>query len=249
MKIYVLFNFGSVKLNKMNLGVDGYKNGWCCCSIENNISFSTHQNIQSIIELYPNFDKIFIDIPIGLSSTNNKRLIDEKLRKHLPKGKKSSVFNAPSRTAVNCKDYNEAKTKEIKISGKSISIQSWNISNKINEIDKFLKCNPKQVEKIHESHPELCFYDLNNKKALEFNKKNINGFKERIDILKNYIEDVYELSEKFYFLSKKKGIKKDDILDATSLALSAKLWKKNGKRIITQTISKDEHNIPFGIYY
>ena len=41
--------------------------------------------------------------------------------------------------------------------------------------------NPSQVEKIHESHPELCFYQLNNKKALKFNKKTINGFKERIN--------------------------------------------------------------------
>lgn len=233
----------------MNLGIDGFKNGWCCCVIEKNISFSTHKNIQSIIELYTNYHKIFIDIPIGLSSTNEKRLIDEKLRKHLPKGKKSSVFNAPSRAAVDCEDYNDAKAKEIKISGKSLSIQSWNISNKINEIDKFLKCNPKHVENIHESHPELCFYQLNNKKALEFNKKTINGYKERIDILTNYIEDIYELIENFYSQSKKQGIKKDDILDSTSLALSAEFWNKNGKRIITQTISKDEHNIPFGIYY
>ena len=78
----------------MYLGVDGYKNGWCCCNLENDISFSTHQNIQSIIELYANYYKIFIDIPIGLSSIENKRLIDEKLRKHLPKGKKA-VFSMP----------------------------------------------------------------------------------------------------------------------------------------------------------
>ena len=128
------------------------------------------------------------------------------MRKHLPKGKKSSVFNAPSRAAVKCKNYNDAKTKEIKISGKSLSIQSWNISNKINEIDKFLIFNPKKAENIHESHPELCFYHLNNKKALEFNKKTKNGLKERIDILTNYIEDICELSEKFYSKSKKEGI-------------------------------------------
>ena len=38
--------------------------------------------------------RIFIDIPIGLSSKSIQRKIDQKLREKLPK-EKSSVFNAP----------------------------------------------------------------------------------------------------------------------------------------------------------
>ena len=44
-------------------------------------------------------------------------------------------------------------------------------------------------------------------------------------------------------------LKKDDIVDAAVLALSAKLWNKNGKCKITQEISHDSNGIPFQIRY
>ena len=44
-------------------------------------------------------------------------------------------------------------------------------------------------------------------------------------------------------------LKKDDIIDAAVLALSAKHWSKNGKCQIMQEISHDSNGIPFQIRY
>merc|ERR1712070_615966 len=104
----------------------------------------------------------------------------------LPKGKKSSVFNAPCRQAVRANNYIQAKEINKKILSKSISIQSWNISNKIKEVDEFLIKN-KQLN-IHESHPELCFINLNNGVPLKNNKKTNQGVNERVSILNKYIK-------------------------------------------------------------
>merc|ERR1712070_431832 len=106
----------------------------------------------------------------------------------LPKGKKSSVFNAPCRQAVRANNYIQAKEINKKILSKSISIQSWNISNKINEVDEFLIKNKNKQLNIHESHPELCFINLNNEVPLKNNKKTKQGVNERITILNKYIK-------------------------------------------------------------
>ena len=238
-------------LNKMNVGVDGFLNSWCVCTIstENQINISTYSNIEKLMRAISPKSKIFIDIPIGLSSNSIERKIDQKLRDILPKGKKSSVFTAPCREAVRANNYIKAKELNCKIVSRSISIQSWNISNKIKEVDDFLIGNKKKQFNLHESHRELCFVNLNDGISLKNNKKTKEGISERIIILNKYIEDSEDILEKNYHCYKKEKIKRDDILDSICLALSVKKWKQNGSKKITQIPEYDYEGLPFEIYY
>ena len=232
----------------MYLGIDGFSKGWCCCS------FNEHMNIKIIPEIknilnHDNCSKILIDIPIGLSSLKAERKIDSQLRNLLPSGRKNSVFNAPTRKSAYANTYDDAKKAELEQLGKSLSIQSWNITNKIKEVDQFLTNNPKLNNIVYESHPELCFYYLNNMKPLLFSKKTVDGLIERMKILNHYYHKSQELIEDFFQKNKKTGIKKDDIADSMVLCISAKNWIKNGRRTINNYPNKDEKGISFGIHF
>ncbi len=72
---------------------------------------------------------------------------------------------------------------------------------------------------------------------------------ERLEILNQHISLNHKKVTDFYGKFKSNMLKKDDIIDAAVLALSAKLWSKNGKCQITQEIPHDSNGIPFKIRY
>ena len=233
----------------MYLGIDGYLNGWCCCIIQNELSIQLHDNIDSVLNTFKSAKSIFIDIPIGLSSRNFDREIDKEIRKLMPKKIKSSVFTPPCREALKMKKYHEANIINKEITGKGISIQSWNLNKKINEVDEFLINNKNSIEIVHESHPELCFFKSNQSVPLTSNKKTKDGILERIKILKKEIPEINDIISNTIKNNKPNRIKIDDILDSIILAICSKNWKKNGSRIIHQLTNKDEKDIPISIYY
>ena len=233
----------------MFVGIDGYIDGWCCCIIHDGVRIELHKNLTTLFENIGINNLTLIDMPVGLSSKNFERFIDFKLRTYLPKNKKSSVFTAPCREAVLSNDYNSAKKANQIITNRSISIQSWNISKKIKELDRFLISQKKNKLTIKESHPEFCFVNLNNNNPLIHNKKTKDGYNERLSILIRSSEGIEMVVKKSIEKFKKEKVKKDDILDSIVLALTSKYWQKNGSRTITQNPEKDEMGIPFEIYY
>ena len=236
----------------MFLGVDGAHKNWCCCIIDENLANFQIEVFKDINELYtniPHFDQLFIDIPIGLSSKSFSRIIDSEVRRFLPKNRKSSVFTPPCREALNEQNYKAANLCNKSITGKGISIQSWNLSNRILEIDLFLRTHQNLLFKIHESHPELCFFMLNNQQSLLYSKKQTDGVLERVRIILRYLKvSEIDFIDNIHVESKIKGIKIDDILDAISLSISAFFWKKNNKRSIFQD-NNDACDIPLKIAY
>ena len=233
----------------MFVGIDGYIDGWCCCIIHDGVRIELHKNLTTLFENIGINNLTLIDMPVGLSSKNFERFIDFKLRTYLPKNKKSSVFTAPCREAVFSNDYNSAKKANQIITNRSISIQSWNISKKIKELDRFLISQKKNKLSIKESHPEFCFVNLNNNNPLIHSKKTNEGYNERLSILIRNSEGIEMVVKKSIEKFKKEKVKKDDILDSIVLALTSKYWQKNGSRTITQNPEKDEMGIPFEIYY
>ena len=233
----------------MFVGIDGYIDGWCCCIIHDGVRIELHKNLTTLFENIGINNLTLIDMPVGLSSKNFERFIDFKLRTYLPKNKKSSVFTAPCREAVLSNDYNSAKKANQIITNRSISIQSWNISKKIKELDRFLISQKKNKLSIKESHPEFCFVNLNNNNPLIHSKKTNEGYNERLSILIRNSEGIEMVVKKSIEKFKKEKVKKDDILDSIVLALTSKYWQKNGSRTITQNPEKDEMGIPFEIYY
>jgi predicted RNase H-like nuclease len=200
--------------NAYTLGIDGCRGGWVVAV------FSGYSMEFTIVECLHELDltdvqRVFLDIPIGLPEAG-QRICDLKLREALPKHLKSSVFPCPVREAVYAPNYIEARRISLLKTGKSMSIQAWNICPKIREADEWLAENKEFQQKVFESHPELNWLRLN---VLNLpSKHTVEGINVRRAILEErnvVVPDRLRI--------KTVGAKRDDILDAAVLAMSARL--------------------------
>lgn len=230
------------------VGIDGCPAGWFLISIDQdgNFDFNVFDHIDQLWHEYKNSALILIDIPIGLPHWRS-RLCDVEARKLLGK-RGSSLFPAPSREAINQPDYEHACMINQKILGKKLSMQTWNISPKIKQVDILLSKEQSAQHVIRESHPEICFWALAGGKAMVHNKKTELGIEERLSVLKNinrFSEEIYNKSIQTF---KRKNLAKDDILDALVLAITA-ASPSNTLPSIPENPERDLKNLPMEIVF
>ena len=227
-------------------GVDGCKLGWIIVKYdEQNYSFGLYSTIEELYEDNQDLQRVLIDIPIGLASSSHKRTIEKQMRIALS-SRSSTVFNPPCRRAVYLDDYEKAKVVNLEVEMRSISIQAFNISKKIREMDEFLIKNQPQTEWI-ESHPELCFKSLNIGQVVLSNKKTEDGRAERLKILSKYEASVFDTYNLILTQTKRKDVKQDDIVDALCLCIVNKLCLKNGVDFLVDEHQRDELGIKIRI--
>lgn len=231
----------------MNIvGIDACKYGWCVIGlIGNNMFWGCFKSIEKLIQKYPQLNRILIDIPIGLSSEKFMRTVDAEARKFLTL-RKSSIFSPPCREALFAVNYKNALIINKKIEGKGISVQAYNIGEKIKEIDQWIDKNSSNVD-VFEAHPELCFKTLNADQDIRFSKHIKEGIEERKQIVFGYdtnFEDIFENIMENY---KRAEVKPDDILDAMALFLV----NRNSKtlKIISDENALDASGKNVGIVY
>lgn len=206
-------------------GIDGCRKGWFYVGIDekNEYCFDIISNIESILKITQEAQIVLIDIPIGLRENEKlERLCDLKARNILGK-RRSSVFPAPSRSAIKCDEYSEASQINFKKTGRKLSKQSFSIAKKIENVDKFFNSTSLQT-KYREMHPEVCFWALNNKTPMEFSKRKSKGFLERKFILKKFYPYTEKLVEEAMLKYLRKDLAKDDIINALVGAVSATFY-------------------------
>ena len=216
--LYMASNLINNKKLLTALGVDSCNGGWCVIQLDS-LGNSSMQLIQSIDELLEyNADIIMIDIPIGLSDSNEERSFDKIARESLGK-RRNSVFPVPCKSAIYNSNSSYESTCAIneKITGKKISRQSWAIIPKIREVDLFLQDNPKMNNMLFENHPELCFVNLLGKPC-EYHKSKRGGEAERIIELRKHL-DILSLLHNPPYSENSAEAKRDDIIDAAVLAV------------------------------
>lgn len=229
---------------KVYFGLDGCRNGWIAARIEDGHLFiDAHENMERFIEQYPDADEYLIDMAIGLQSDENQVRPDPIARKLLGR-KSSSVFSVPCRDAV----YVEGSPKDPRVVEeqrrinklvlkKSLSAQTINIIPKIRELDQFLEKHPEYKNVFCESHPELCFARLNGE-VVYSKKSRPEGIEERYHILERFLEPG-ELGD-VQLIANQLKCKKDDVLDAVCLAVTARMKAAGGCESIT---GDEEHNV------
>jgi predicted RNase H-like nuclease len=230
------------------VGIDGCPKGWFLISIDQdgNFGLNVFDHIDSLWNEHKDSSLILIDIPIGLPHWRS-RLCDVEARKLLGK-RGSSIFPAPSREAINQPDYERACKVNQKILGKKLSIQTWNISPKIKQIDILLSKEQLTQHIIRESHPEICFWALAGGKVMVHNKKTEQGIVERLKVLKNINRSSEEIYHKAIQTFKRKDLAKDDVLDALALAITA-ASPSNTLHSIPEHLERDLKNLPMEIVF
>jgi predicted RNase H-like nuclease len=204
------------------LGIDGCRAGWIAISVDDdNAGYWLLESDEALGEYFEKFDRIFIDVPIGLTEEEYVRECDDKLRDVLGPDYQASVFNPPIRPALYAPTYAEASMTSYEITGKKISIQSWNIMPNIKTVDQYLQDNENLRNKVFESHPELLFRILNGNNSILQKKATKKGLRHRLKLLKDnckYADDFFRDIKEEY---RRNQVDEDDIVDAMSLALFA----------------------------
>lgn len=229
-------------------GIDGCKAGWIMMTLGEEPRYEILRSDDELLNALNEFDRIFIDMPIGLEEEEYNRECDTLLRKKLGKEYAPSVFSPPIRAALHAPSYVEANMQSYEITEKKLTVQSWNITPKIRVLDRFLTELPDLQEKVLESHPELLFMNLNG--GMIYQKKNTKkGLRHRLDLVKAHepiASDFFrEIKEEY----RRNEVEEDDIVDALVLALAAKHSIEKGIKTLPEEPSIDSQGLKMAIHY
>lgn len=232
------------------IGLDGCRAGWIAISLDEGEAgywlLETNEEFKEILEDY---DRIFIDVPIGLEDDTYVRECDQLLRERLGPDYYASVFNPPIRQALHAPTYGEASMVSFEATEKKISIQAWNITPNIKLVDQLLQDNEAYREKVFESHPELLFQILNGGNSILQKKATKKGLRHRLGLLKKqskYADDFFrDIKEDF----RRNQVDEDDIVDAMALAEFALRSLNDEIKTIPEEAPVDSTGLPMAIHY
>lgn len=197
-------------------GVDGCKGGWLAltlCDSGAPPSFAVARSWRGLD--LDGHAMLAVDMPIGLSEAG-PRPCDIAARRHLPRGRKSSVFPPPRRAMLACATWAEANALGRAREGTGLSHQAWNLTAKIRELDDAL--TPAAQARVREAHPELVFQRLHGAAPLP-SKKTGAGRAARLALLER--AGVAPLAPLLDALPRAQA-QPDDLLDAAACALAAR---------------------------
>lgn len=207
------------------IGIDGCKAGWFCVLLDDSDQWSYRLSADATAAagLIGSATSVLIDIPIGLLSAGpDERQCDKAARKLLGAKRASSVFAAPAQQVLAAGNYQQALAINRQSTSRGLSIQAWNIVPKIRQIDQLLGSHAELQGILHECHPELCFWAMNNENAMLFNKKKERGRRERLAVLERYFPACHSLFEQASSQYLRRQVAHDDIIDAMVCAVTAK---------------------------
>jgi predicted RNase H-like nuclease len=171
-------------------------------------------------------DAVLVDIPIGLPETAPRAC--DRAAASLLGERHSSVFDVPSRAAVDADGYEAART----ANGGRLGSQSWGLVPRIREVDCFLDAHSAAEARVYESHPEVCYATFAARTDADApgSKRQAEGLDARLAILdaidvafgaavRTFVED--RRADPQWHHRIQSG-RLDDVLDAAVLALTAR---------------------------
>lgn len=232
------------------VGVDGCKAGWFSVSLnEASWSMAVYPTYRDLWLTFAGARTIFVDIPIGLRDEGTEeRKCDKEARRLLRAPRASSVFPAPCRPALNAANHREASDLNNRWTGRGLCRQSWSISRKIREVDDFLQTHTEARGMVRECHPELLFWSLNGGKAMEYNKKEPEGYRVRLAVLTGCYAQAPLIAEEALRRFLRKEVGRDDVLDAFAAAVTAYVTQ-GSPLTIPETPERDPHGLPMEMVY
>jgi predicted RNase H-like nuclease len=180
-----------------------------------------------------------LDIPIGLPPSG-PRACDLDARRLLGPGRGSSVFPAPIRPILAATSYAEGSEARRAAEGKRLSIQAWGIVPKVREVDAFLRADSSARERVHEVHPEVCFYFMAGGRPMSFGKKKPDGRAERTALLRKHFGTAVDSALAGL---RQSGCAADDLLDAFAALWTARRIRAGTAVTLPATPPMDAHGL------
>jgi predicted RNase H-like nuclease len=150
------------------------------------------------------------------------------------------VFPAPIRPILAATSYAEGSEVRHTAEGKRLSIQAWGIVPKVREVDAFLRADSSARERVHEVHPELCFYFMAGGRPMGFGKKKADGRAERTALLRTHFGTAVDSALAGLRHS---GCAADDLLDAFAALWTARRIRAGTAVSLPATPPMDAHGL------
>jgi len=233
------------------VGVDGCPGGWFYVGLNQEMEWSIGvvPTLSALLQALPQARLLLIDMPIGLRQSGSEgRHCDLAARRVLGRARAASVFPVPVRPALQAASYQEAKAINRQLTGKGITVQAWNIVPKLRELDELMQHAGHARRLLREAHPEVCFWGLNGRQAMQYNKKTPQGREEREALLGRYFPALPDLLADAASRYRRAQLGWDDMLDAAVLAVTA--WR--GFATLSTLPGEPEHDasgLPMEIVY
>ncbi|MFA5668285.1 MAG: DUF429 domain-containing protein [Balneolaceae bacterium] len=230
-------------------GIVGCKIGWLLISFdEDGALYKTLQTADELSAAFTEYDRIFIDMPIGLEDENLDRECDLLMRKSVGADYAAKVLTPPIRPALDAPSYVEANMISFDYTEVQLSLETWNIVPKIQMVDGLLQSNPDFREKVLESHPEFLLQKLNG--GVIFQKSNLKrGVRHRLELVRDQeaiADDFFRDIKEDY---RRSEIAEAAIVDAMALALFAKRSATKGLKTMPKEPTLDSKGLKKAYHY
>lgn len=215
------------------LGLDWSDNGWLGVGLDTDGGYDIdlYPSVSSAWFDHPDCRLALIDVPIGLTDDERRRC-EEVAADYLAPERHHSIFWTPVREAVFSRTLEEAKRINQRAIGRSVQNQAWRLCPRIREVDDFIAMHPAEtVGVLRESHPELCFWALNNARPLASSKHADAGVENRLELLSErhgMAESIFDDAVETFIeppphARRLSSDGRADVLDALVLAVTATL--------------------------
>jgi len=245
-------------------GLDGCKGGWVAVIVEPDGSAHA-ERIARVAELFerplaPHLAAV--DMPIGLPERIEAkgRAPERLVRSHLG-GRQSSVFSMPSRAAVyagiddavpEAERYRHACSVALATSTppRAVAKQGFALFRKIIQIDQWLRDNPALQPRVFECHPEVSFWAMNGRTALDQPKKAKNApHRPGLALRRRLLEAAGFPPELMSsFKARELRVGEDDLIDACAAAWTAGRVARHEAVSFPSPPERDAHGLPIAIW-
>jgi predicted RNase H-like nuclease len=229
------------------VGVDGCSGGWLAVDYDpdtGGVDHGLYETFTTIVDDHAGADRLLVDMPVGLPEAGRRRC-DEAARERLG-SRASTVFFAPCRPVLDAPDHETASALNREHTGYGLSIQAWHLVPKIREVDDVLRASDEARETVVEAHPELCFAAFGEGPVAD-PKATPAGRRERLDRLAPLLSDADGVYESCLDAYLRKEVKRDDVLDAVVLALSASRPLTRVPAVADEEVPRDVAGLPMEI--
>lgn len=235
----------------MNLisGVDACKGGWICIFkdlVSGEVVSEVYRLIVQLVDRSPRPEVLALDIPIGLTNSG-PRECDIIARRLLGHPRRSSVFPAAIRPALEAQDRKQADEITRSIDGRGVGAQAFGLYARIREVDAIMRSYAQARGRIYEVHPELCFMAWNGGKPIKESKKSHLGMSIRQELIQSpfgkramqFIRQAHQPSV----------VADDDIYDAFAALWTAERIQSGVAQVVPNPPGIDASGIQMGIWY
>ena len=199
-------------------GVDGCPAGWLCIAERGGTLRATvHATAAALLHAQRDAVVVAIDVPIGLADAG-PRACDVEARRLLGP-RRSSVFPAPVRAALDARDYREACALGVAADGRGLSRQTHAILPRIREVDALLRADADARARTWEVHPELSFRLWNDGVPMADAKRTEGGLDARRALAERAFPGAYDAARGAF---RRSAVADDDILDALAALWTAR---------------------------